>query len=1089
MRIKNFTLMLFAFLVSAVCLAGKPTVDRKLIAYDRHVMAQKLTKQSYAKTGLDQYLRELPAPKASNTAKKAPAKAPEVVTPPSDGEVEYFTLTGTNNRGGQMSRTVKLIWDGLDIVYISGLSYYLPDAFVKGTYNEADETFVFASGQYLGNFSGYDFYFAASSDGKTMADAVANFDELAGTFTFTDYFLLDNGDPKEMGPYAYWAPGVTISPIEGDIDLPVEIPSDLEIETYAYSAYNYFGANNNHQEEVSGNLNIGIYGEDVYIQGMSIDAPQAWIKGTFKNDTTVVFPGGQLLEDGLYFNVIGDAGAAEYYTLIYDPQTGVFTQDYEDPVISDTKNAWPNGLYQYYYGYVIKPITEQAATPAKSLISNMKYAIDGDILLYSLAKVDTEGEGMAAEKLSYILYYEDAEGNAVPVTFTTEDYPSLTENLQEIPATFTDGKSFKDGALSLLMDDRTSWISIGISTVYYGGEERHESEIAWYTPIWPKQFTMPEGLTVTEHTFKGSRINNGGDAEMTVGLAFDGDDIYIRGIGQTNEDIWVKGTKNANGDYVFPNGQVLGNYYDEDRLFFVGYTKELSYTDPILSIDAANSVYKFTTEIIENADYTDKSYYVRRYEVGATIEMAEAQPEVLTPVEIPEGLATEVYSFSATAYFDKVTVAKSVLVGFDGDNVYIQGISDALPEAWMMGTIDGDKVTIPTGQYVGNDGTDDYWTIGFIDGTGVSNYTMDFDEESSTLTNVNGAEYFGTTSVKGSSRNLYDFFYGITIKKVTEKAATPATPTISTMMFAPNGNKVEFNIPVMDVEGDGLIADKLSYKIYYDEGDGEAHEVTFTTDLYTKLKEDMTVIPYGFLDDVDEKGNPTGSDFDAGALYLKMDHNTWKRVGIQSIYTGGDETNASEIGWYTITWPTVAQLPDDAELKSYCLSGTYKNKVTQNFTKEVSVAMVGDSIYVQGVGRANSVAWIKGTKTSEDTYTFSKGQYMGNYGSKDDYSKLFLMGYNSTLGVMDVKMKLDAETGIFTFTTEIFENCDYTDKLYYLTRILSGAQLSPSDAPDAISTVAVEAAESSARYSISGQRVGKNFKGIVIENGKKFFQK
>ena len=40
----------------------------------------------------------------------------------------------------------------------------------------------------------------------------------------------------------------------------------------------------------------------------------------------------------------------------------------------------------------------------------MKYAIDGDILLYSLAKVDTEGEGMVAEKLSYILYYEDAEG-------------------------------------------------------------------------------------------------------------------------------------------------------------------------------------------------------------------------------------------------------------------------------------------------------------------------------------------------------------------------------------------------------------------------------------------------------------------------------------------------------------------------------------------------------------------------------------------------------------------------------------------------------------------------------------------------------
>lgn len=1081
MRTKNFTLMLFAFLVSAVCLAGKPTVDRKAFAYDRHVMAQKLTKQSYAKTGLDQYLRELPAPKASNTAKKAPAKAPEVVTPPAGGEVEYFTLTGTNSKGGQTSRTVKLIWDGLDIVYISGLSYYLPDAFVKGTYNEADETFVFASGQYLGNISDNDFYFAASSDGKTLADAVANFDELAGTFTFTDYLLIDNGDPKEIAPYAYWTPGVTLSPVEGDIDMPVEIPSDLEIETYAYTAYDYFSDN----AAVSGNLNIGIYGDEVYVQGMSLDYPEAWIKGTFTDETTIAFPSGQLLSaNGQPYFVAYNNGIVDEYILLYDPETGSFEEGDNAPMISSAKTSL--SLWQFYYGYEIKPITEKAAVPANSSILAMAYNPSSDALEFNLASVDTDGEGLVMDKVAYIIYRQDESGNPVAITLSKSDY-GMDEDLTEIPASFNGG----NGSLPLYME-HSSWTKIGIQTVYYGGEERNVSEITWYTPTWPITVTLPSGLEVTEHTFKGELYDSDGNIpfERTVGLALDGNDMYIRGLGEANEDAWVKGTMDEDGNYIFPKGQTMGMLGSTYRVFLVGKGEAIS--DVVLKVDETNGVYEFQNVFLENVKYTDKSYYYNYYEAGATIAIAEVQEEEPEVVVVPEGLNTEVYSFAATDYFDDVPVAHSVNVGFDGADVYVQGISECIPEAWVKGTLEGNQITFAAGQYLGKyKGTVDLWFIGYNLSRGLTNYVMTFDEETYTMSNLSERELIGINAYKNKvSSSLYEFYYTASIKKITEKIATPATPTISTMMFAPNGNIVEFNIPVMDVEGDGLITDKLSYKLYYDEGDGEAHEVTFTTDLYTKLKEDMTVIPYGFLDDVDEKGNPTGFDFYAGALYLNMDHNTWKRVGIQSIYTGGDETNASEIGWYTIIWPTVAQLPDDAELKSYCLSGTYyRSSGSQNFTKEVSVAMVGDSIYVQGVGRANSVAWIKGTKTSEDTYTFSKGQYMGNYGSKDDYSYLFLMGYNSTLGVMDVKMKLDAETGIFTFTTEIIENSDYTDNLYYLTRILSGAQLSPSDAPDAISTVAVEAAESSARYSISGQRVGKNFKGIVIENGKKFFQK
>ena len=99
---------------------------------------------------------------------------------------------------------------------------------------------------------------------------------------------------------------------------------------------------------------------------------------------------------------------------------------------------------------------------------------------------------------------------------------------------------------------------------------------------------------------------------------------------------------------------------------------------------------------------------------------------------------------------------------------------------------------------------------------------------------------------------------GAVIAPVPDVAATPATPVVNNMAFSAYGDYIDFNIPVEDVNGATILSDKLSYKVYYDEGDGEAKELTFTTDLYEYLAEDMTVVPYGFLDDGDEDGNPSG---------------------------------------------------------------------------------------------------------------------------------------------------------------------------------------------------------------------------------------
>lgn len=1040
MRIKNFTLMLMAVLFSAVGFAQKSFSVQKDIAFNRQTKVQtKWVKQNEIGSAFAVNAKGTSSQSASTGRANARAKAAEVVTPPASGDVEYYTLTATASYGQtqneSVTRQIKIVWDAddEDVVYIQGLSYYMPSSYVMGMFNKTGDQVIFSAGQYMGN-PGVDLYFGGYGDGTALTDVVADFDEKESSFTFSD-IILDNGDPSEIGFYAYMQ-NVTIVPCENP-EIPIEIPSDLEYEKYAYTAIDYFS----NKAEVSGNVNVGIYGDEVYIQGMSTDFPEAWIKGTFENDTTVVFATPQLLssEDGVYFASAGESSYAEEYILIYDPKTGIFTEGGYDPMITSDLTSF--SLWQYYYGYEIKPITENAAVPGKSAITGMNYKVTGDdVLEFALAKVDVDGNGLVDDKLSYKLWYVTAEGDTLAAKFTSADYPALTEDMEEIPATFTDGSYIQSGALAINMENHSTWKSIGIQCIYYGGEERNEGEIAWYTPTWPFTVTLPEGLTVSEHNFNGTNSRSGAAIERIVGIAFDGNDMYIRGLGSVDETAWVKGTKNATGDYVFPAGQDLGLYYDEDRLFFIGYA-DSKVTDAILTVDAAGGVYTFTTGIVENADYTDKMYTLLNIASGATISIAESVPEVPTVVEVPEGLQTESWIFSGTDYFDKTSVARSVKVGFDGDDVYVQGLSSEVPAAWIKGTLDGDQLTFKSGQFLG--GADSLFFIGYNLKSGISDYVMTYDEEAGKFTNDDVNSLLGVNAYKDKVQaSLYEFYNTTKIAKIVNRAATPATPSIKTIGFTPYGDVAEFNIPLIDTNNEGLVDSLVSYKLYYDEGDGQAKELTFTTDLYEYLAEDMTVIPYGFLDDVDEEGNASSYDFGAAFVYLNMDYSTWKRVGIQSIYVGGGETNASEIGWYTIIRPTVTELPEGAVATAYSFVGTTDSR--GEFTRSVKVAKVGDDVYVQGIGTISETSWVKGTKNaSTGVYTFAKGQTLGQFRGSSSAYNIYLMGYNSNFGAMDVMMSYDEENDIFTTTNILVENADYVDNLYSYNRINAGAVIKP----------------------------------------------
>ena len=70
------------------------------------------------------------------------------------------------------------------------------------------------------------------------------------------------------------------------------------------------------------------------------------------------------------------------------------------------------------------------------------------------------------------------------------------------------------------------------------------------------------------------------------------------------------------------------------------------------------------------------------------------------------------------------------------------------------------------------------------------------------------------------------------------------------------------------------------------------------------------------------------------------------------------------------------------------------------------------------------------------------------------------------------------------------ENTIYTFQKYSGTGaiLISSIEITPAD-PSGINTIAAEKVSNSVIYNLAGQKVGKDFKGLVIKNGRKFIQK
>lgn len=461
--------------------------------------------------------------------------------------------------------------------------------------------------------------------------------------------------------------------------------------------------------------------------------------------------------------------------------------------------------------------------------------------------------------------------------------------------------------------------------------EKNDDEAFFYTiEAEPEVVVLPEGAEL-QTWYLTANAHSGKVKGDEVSVAFVGSDLYVQGLNSYLPEAWVMGTSNGDGTYTFANGQYYGEYDNDGEpvdMFFCGTSDAENVSDVTFTYQEEAGILSTEQYVLLNSNATTISVY-DYYEPG--LQITSFKPEFPEPLVAPEDLVTETYLFKGfDTYEEEEESGREVQVGFYGDNeVWFQGLSNFLPEAWVKGTIDSDgNVTIPE-TYLGVYQYLDWNTFSVVEiemtfGTA----TFKYDAEAFKFTSEEGFTSFDEDGY------TMDEYTDVELTKVIEKEATPADPSVDifALYYTPGEESTElqfrtfpyasFDIPTVDINGEPMVTDKLGYIVYIVDKDGVEQKLTITSDLYTKMPEgttEMTEIPYKYDDSYDIYAG--GETF-----YLNWNAEeiaTWQKIGVQSVYHGLGIEHTSNIGWFDIQQyiadlqamlPTgISQVSNDAE--------------------------------------------------------------------------------------------------------------------------------------------------------------------------------
>ena len=452
----------------------------------------------------------------------------------------------------------------------------------------------------------------------------------------------------------------------------------------------------------------------------------------------------------------------------------------------------------------------------------------------------------------------------------------------------------------------------------------------------PEAVQLPEGAEVKDYPFVGETVDDGYilEFESNVKVAVVGDDVYVQGLNPYVPEAWVKGTvatvsgaSASASTIVFPTGQNFGvdetkdldgNVFFSHQYYFVGANIETGTIEDVrMTYDAEKDYYELQNELLVN-DKKSSFDIVKWYMHGSTIGLKEETnlPPLVTATP-PEDLNRETWkiealemSFNNDEYTPELyqyycDAGFYTVESAEGTDFYIQGICPERPEIWIKAPLKDGKVIFPASTYLGDTWLSDpetwdyYIAQLFLTSATVNEdktYTLtdvvfNYDEEKGQL--VSTQPIF----INANRRELaYVHFYaGMTITRIPDVAATPADPAFAEVGGIDFENtwsqKIHADIKRVDVDGNELLTEKLYYSVWVEKGN-EQQPLVFSPSEYWGLDGDVTEIPYQF----DNWDITTGGE--TITLFQSEDEiKSWSRIGLQTIYYGGNERHVSNIVW------------------------------------------------------------------------------------------------------------------------------------------------------------------------------------------------
>jgi len=233
---------------------------------------------------------------------------------------------------------------------------------------------------------------------------------------------------------------------------------------------------------------MAVSGNDIYVK--LYDRLDSWVKGTIEGDKAI-FATGQYLGGDSYYSQHIYFFASDENSQLTDKVT--FSYDAANKKLSGSNlylfvNGGKDEIYYIsrFYNPDIYQFVEVAATPQPAdegsfYCFNYTPAYGYGYFDFDAPYFDTEGNFIDPANMYYKVYIGNEEEHSL-FTFQPSEYYDFAEPTTEIPYTLNKGNFWRNGASHEFLIYFNNAKGLGIQTVYKGGGETRESDIAWFGP-------------------------------------------------------------------------------------------------------------------------------------------------------------------------------------------------------------------------------------------------------------------------------------------------------------------------------------------------------------------------------------------------------------------------------------------------------------------------------------------------------------------------------------------------------------------------------------------------------------------------------